>query len=528
MGDGQPETHMPKYLLGIDNGGTMAKAALFTLDGREQAVAGRKTEMCSPRPGHTERDSDRLWQATAEAIRSVIQQAGVRATEIAAVATAGHGNGLYLVDRQGNPARPGIISTDTRAKQQVADWHARGVHRAVLPKTMQSLWPGQPAALLAWLAEHEPETLARTGWALMCKDYVRFRLTGEVAGELTDMSSTSLIDVGREAYDDDLLTTLGLGVWRDRLPPLCRPEQICGHVTAHAARETGLIEGTPVAGGLFDAAACTLASGVLRDDQLCMVAGTWSVNQFVSRKPVIEPNNFMTCRYCLPGHYMVMEASATSASNLEWFVTQFLTQSPAEPGAETSVSTPRRDGPDSDHHPSVYDLCNALVAAVPAEESRIVFLPFLYGSGESPDARACLLGMAGWHTTGHVLRAIYEGVAFGHRWHVDRLRRFGARPTAIRLTGGAARSEAWAQIFADTFQLPIEVPAATELGALGAAMVAGIAAGCFADYAEAVRAMHRIARVYEPDGGRAGLYNQKYERYQHAAAVMGGLWQELS
>lgn len=514
---------MPKYLLGIDNGGTMAKAALFTLDGQEKAAAARKTEMCTPRPGHTERDAERLWQATAEAVQSVIDQSGVPAVEIAAVATAGHGNGLYLIDREGRPARPGIISTDTRAKQQVADWHARGTHLAVLPKTMQSLWPGQPAALMAWIARHEPDTLRRTGWALMCKDYVRFRLTGELAAELTDMSATSLIDVGREAYDPDLLDVLGLGEWGSRLPPLCRPEQLCGRVTAEAARATGLAEGTPVAGGLFDAAACTLASGVLREDQLCMVAGTWSVNQFVSRQPVVDSDNFMTCRYCLPGHYMILEASATSASNLEWFATQFLQPSapssargkpPAEPGAE---------GRDT----SIYDICNELVAAVGPDESRIVFLPFLYGSGESADARACLLGMAGWHSNGHILRAIYEGVVFGHRWHVDRLRRFGAQPAAIRLTGGAARSDVWPQIFADCLQLPIEVPEATELGALGAAMVAGIAAGCFAGYPEAVAAMHRISRLYEPDLGRADLYNQKYGRYQRAAAGLGGLWQDL-
>lgn len=501
---------MPDYLLGIDNGGTMAKAALFSLDGREVAVASRKTEMATPRPGHTERDPERMWQATVEAIRAVLAQSGVSPGEIAAVATAGHGNGLYLVDRQGTPLRPGIISTDTRAKQYVAAWYANGTHPAILPKTMQSLWAGQPAALLAWLGDHEPDTPRRTGWALMCKDYVRLRLTGQVAAEVTDMSATSLLDVGRLTYDSGLLAALGLADWEDWLPPLCRPEQRCGGVTAEAARATGLREGTPVAGGLFDAAACTLASGVLRQDQLCMVAGTWSVNQFVSRTPVVDRDNFMTCRYCLPDHYLIMEASATSASNLEWFIGQFLAGT-QEAGQD----------------PSLYDACNALVAAVPPEESRIVFLPFLYGSGESADARACLLGMAGWHGRGQLLRAVYEGVAFGHRWHVDRLRRFGAAPAAIRLTGGAARSDVWAQIFADTFQLPLEVPAATELGALGAAMVAGIAAGCFADYAQAVASMVRIARLYEPDAGRATLYNEKYDRYQKVQANLRGLWSEL-
>ena len=186
---------MPKYLLGIDNGGTIAKAAVIALDGREVAVASRKTEMLSPRPGHTERDMDRLWQATAEAMRQVLAESRVPPQDIACVATTGHGNGLYLVDKQGRPVRNGIISTDTRAKDYVARWNADGMAKAVLPLTMQCLWPGQPNALLAWLRDNEPDVMRRAGWVLMCKDYVRFRLTGQIAAERTDMSGTNLMSV---------------------------------------------------------------------------------------------------------------------------------------------------------------------------------------------------------------------------------------------------------------------------------------------------------------------------------------------
>jgi len=503
---------MPGYLLGIDNGGTVAKAGLFALDGRELAVAARKTEMLAPRPGHTERDTDALWQATAQAIRAAIEQSGVRARDILGVATAGHGNGLYLVDAQGRPVRNGIISTDGRAKDYVARWHADGTFRAIHPRTMQSLWPAQPGPLLAWLRDHEPETIRRARWALMVKDYIRFRLTGEFQGELTDMSATSLVDVAAGQYDDRGLAAMGLAELRRLLPPIRRSEEVCGQVTAEAAEVTGLAQGTPVAGGLFDVDACGLACGLVDERPLVVIAGTWSINQFVSPRPVVAEDLFMTSRYCVPGQYLIMEASATSASNLEWFVTQFL---------------PRERELAEQQGRSVYDLCNEMVAGTRPDEPAIIFLPFLYGSIADANAKACLLGMSGWHTRAHVLRAIYEGIVFGHLAHYQRLLRFRRPPQTVRLTGGAARSDVWVQMFADCYGLPMEIPAGTELGAMGAAVCAAVAAGCYPDFPQAVTAMVRLARVQEPDRGRTSLYAEKYGRYQEAAAALGPLWGKL-
>ena len=504
---------MGKYLLGTDNGGTVAKAALFALDGREVATAGCKAEMFSPQPGHFERDMQRLWQATAESIRSVLTASGVSGDEVACVGCTGHGNGLYLIDGQGRPVRNGIISTDTRAKDYVARWHADGTYRSVLPRIMQSIWPGQPAPLWTWLRNHEPQTVQNARWVLMCKDYVRFRLTGQVRGELTDMSGTGLLDVARGEYDDETLAAFGVPELRERLPPLSRPEEICGEVTRQAAEETGLRPGTPVAGGMFDIDACALACGIVDERQMCLVAGTWSINQYISRSPVIDPDLFMCSRYCIPGYYLVPEASATSASNLEWFVTQFLDApgTPARPPGK-----------------SAYDLVAELVAQTAPEDSNIVFLPFLFGSNADPNAKACLIGLGGWHDRRHVLRAIQEGVVFSHRAHVDRLMRFRKPAEAIRLTGGGARSRQWVQIFADVFQTPIEIPSGTELGALGAAIGAAVAAGIYGDYHEAIRAMVRVAEVRQPDAARREVYARKYRRYQAAVATLAGVWNELA
>jgi L-xylulokinase len=503
---------MPKYLLGTDNGGTIAKAALFTLDGREVAVASRKTEMLSPCPGQTERDMEALWRATAESIAEVLAEAQASPADVACVACTGHGNGLYLVDAEGRPVRSGIISPDTRAKDYVARWYAEGVAERVRPHTMQSLWPGQPNALLAWLRDHEPETLRRAAWALMCKDFIRLRLTGEVYGELTDMSGTSLMSVRDAVYRDDVLAAFGLEDFARLLPPLCNSEAICGKVTAEAARQTGLAEGTPVAGGLFDIDACALSSGLLDETQLSMVAGTWSINQYVSRTPVVDPDIFMNARYCLPDYFLIPEASATSASNLEWFVSQFFQAESQAAQAEGR---------------SVYPLVNDLVARAKPEETNLYFLPFLFGSNAQPDARACLIGLGAWHDRGHAMRAIYEGVVFGHKWHVDRLMRFRSPAAVIRLAGGAARSPVWSQIFADVMQTPVEIPCGSELGALGAAIAAAVAIGCYSSYEEAVAAMVKIGQTFVPDPQLGPLYAEKYGRYRRLIEALGPVWPGL-
>jgi L-xylulokinase len=169
---------VPAYLLGVDNGGTVVKAGLYDLGGREVAVATSRAPVSMPAPGHAERDAQGLWEANAQAISAVIRTSGVDPAEILAVATTGHGNGLYLVDERGVPVHPGIYSTDTRAQRYVQRWVEDGTFERVLPRTMQSLWAGQPVALLAWFRDHRPEVLERTRWIFMCKDYLRYRLTG--------------------------------------------------------------------------------------------------------------------------------------------------------------------------------------------------------------------------------------------------------------------------------------------------------------------------------------------------------------
>ena len=217
---------MPQYLLGIDNGSTVVKAALFTVDGKEISVASRKVDLLAPQPGYSEVDMEALLLITAEAISEAISEAGIEPGDIACIASTGHGNGLYLVDADGQPVRPAIRGSDTRAREYIERWLAEGVDDAIRPKTMQSIWPAQPNALLAWTRDNEPDSISRAAAVLTCKDYIRLRLTGETYMELTDMSGTSLMNVGTGQYDMDVLEAFGIADMRDLLPPIKRPEDI--------------------------------------------------------------------------------------------------------------------------------------------------------------------------------------------------------------------------------------------------------------------------------------------------------------
>ncbi len=499
---------MKTNLLGIDLGSTMVKAAVFDQSGAELAVAARKVEHVSSRPGWSEVDMDRLWLDTCGVIRETLGEGAIDAESIAAVTCTGHGNGLYLVDAEGRPVRAGIGGGDARAVEYVRRWEGR-THARVLPKIMQSLWPGQPNAILAWMKDHEPESLAKARWMFLVKDYARFRLTGRAAIEITDLSGTSLIDVGRGEVDAEVLDAWGLADLRSILPPIVQSAEVCGTVTAQAAEETGLAEGTPVAGGLFDIDACGLAVGMTDESTLCMVAGTWGNNQYISKKPVVSRDIFMTSRYSIPGYYLMLEGSPTSASNLEWFVTNFLE-------ADKKLLDAGGGG-------NVFDLCNDLVASTEpggAADSGITFLPYLYGRPVAVDAKGCFVGLDGSHTRADLLRAIYEGVVFGHRWHVENLLRFRPMPEAIRLTGGACKSDVWMQIFADVLQSAVEIPAGSELGALGASICGGVAAELFESYEAACTAMVRIDRRYAPNPENQPIYEAKYARFKRAVDLL--------
>ena len=495
-----------RYVLGLDNGGTMTKAALFEETGREVAVASRETPLATPQAGWNERDMEELWQANVACIREILTVSGVAAEQIAGVGCTGHGKGLYLWGKNGAPAYAGIASTDRRAEAVVARWEADGTAAQARKQTLQPVIACQPVALLRWLKEQKPAVLANVQWIFECKDYVRFRLTGCAMAEKTDYSGTSLMDLRTGRFDKALLRLFGLEELYPCLPPLCNAWDVCGRITAEAAARTGLREGTPVSGGMFDIDACAVAMGVTEPEQLCMITGTWSINEYPAPAPVRADTTTHNSLFCLPDTYLIEESSPTSAGNLEWYLEACMRGEKRQAKAEGV---------------RFYDVIDSMVEALPPEESEALFLPFLYGTNTGSD-HAAFVGLSNSYTAAHMLRAVFEGVVFSHRMHLERLLRFREAPRTIRLAGGAARSKVWVQLFADILQCPIEVVSTHELGAQGCAMTAAVAAGIYQTHTEAIGMMLPQTALIQPDRAKAAIYDQKYARYVRLTTCLEG------
>lgn len=491
---------MSHYLLGIDAGNTVVKAVLFDRSGRMLARAARDGRSRQPRPGHVERDIAELWRNAGQVIRECLEQAGATGADVAAVGTAGHGNGLYLLDRDGGPLA-GIQSIDNRAEQLASDLRHSPVGDRLYPLCLQRPWPAQTPTLLLWLKRNEPDLYERAGMILFCKDLLTRMLTGKAVSDYSDTSGAGLLRLPERAYDDALLDAYGLPEAASMLPPLVESEAEAGRVTADAARMTGLAEGTPVSAGFFDIVASMIGCGVNAPGQAAIVAGTWSINQVVRDEALVDERIFHTSTW-RADRYVAVESSATSAVNLEWFVRTFSEGNGAE----------------------AFDACNALVASVEPSVELPLFLPFLFGSATSPDARGAFVGLSGWHGKPEMLYGLYEGVAFEHRRHIERLRAAGANFDDAALSGGGSRSAVWCQMFADVIGVPLTVAECQETGALGAAISAGVAAGLFSSLDAGVAAMVRRSGTYQPNEERRALTERRYRLFQGISEELPRRW----
>lgn len=503
---------MAQYLMGIDNGGSDIKCAIFDLKGKEIAIARTQVPMDLPHPGWTERDGEAVWQANVQVIREALEKAEIRGEEVAAIGLTGYGCGVVFADEQGKPVYPVVVSTDDRASEYPQRFRREGIDRALFPYTRQTTWSAQPAALLPWFRDHNPEVLEKCRWILSLKDLIRYNLTGEFATELTDASAGCLMNLDKRQFDKKLFEILGIENCFDKMPPVLESTAVSGRVTAEAAALTGLAEGIPVAAGYFDIDANALASGVLGPEILCLIAGTWSINEYLSDytpNDIDKKENTATLSY-LPGYYIMEDSTPTSASNFNWFLRSLLRPD-------------REDCPVAD----IYAECNALVEQLGPEGSDVIFVPYLFGSATHPDARGAFLNISGMDDRAALLRAVYEGVVFSSVHHVYNLKRPLDSYRCARLSGGVTNSEVWSQIMCDALQIPIETLEGSEPGAKGAAMGAGVACGLFADLTEAAENMVQIGKIYQPRKEYAEIYRKKFARYEAALQAVDLLAEKL-
>lgn len=501
------------YFIGLDNGGTATKAAVFDSNGKELGSYGVSTASITPKPGFVERDMEEMWRANCTVVKGALEKTGVSAEDVAGLGISGHGKGLYLWGKDDKPLRNGIISTDNRAWKYQVEWAKDGTEEKAFQISYQHVMACQPVALLAWLKDNEPENYKNIRWIFECKDYVRFRLTGEAKAEITDYSGANLMNLKTGQYDPKLLKLFGIEEVEDALPPLCHATEIAGYVTEEAAAETGLKAGTPVIGGMFDINACAIGAGVIHPDLICMIAGTWSINEYIRKQPVLDGSVRMNSLFCLPDYYLIEESSPTSAGNFEWFVRELLPEAKEEAKAKGK---------------SIYDIVDEWVEEISPDTFVPVFLPFLMASNVHPNAKGSFVGLSVSHTRKHLARSIFEGITFCHRYHFEKLMSTRDTPAkAIRLAGGAARAEVWAQMFADVMNMPVEIVRANETGALGCAIGAAVAAGEYATLDEAVEAMTAISDAIYPIPENVEIYNKKYALYVKTIDCLDGLWDDM-
>jgi L-xylulokinase len=494
-------------LLGIDCGSTVIKATVYDVTGGRVAAASTRLDPSLPHPRWVQRDTEVLWQQTAGAVADVVARAG-GADAIAAVGVTGHGDGLYLVDEEGCATRPGILSLDSRAHRVVERWAAEGLLESARDLTGQAPFEAAPAALLRWMVEEEPEVLARSRWVLACKDVLKLKLTGRVAADPTE-ASTSFCDVRTQLYSQAALELYGLADQWDRLPPIVGSFEVMGEVTAVAARATGLRIGTPVVSGLHDVDACAIGTGAFGPGQASVIAGTYSINQTVAPAAEIDERWF-TRSFVRPGEWMHMAVSPASATNLEWFAREL--------GSERSSG-------DGALRETAFESLIAEAASL-ADPRGPMFLPFLYGSPLGAAPSGGFLGLRGWHRRGHLVAAVMEGVVLNHRWHLADLRsRFELHE--VRLTGGGARSDVWSQLFADGLGLPVMRTRESESGTLGAAICAGLGAGLFSSLENAVAATVTVVDVRRPMEVRAAELSERYEVFRAVTEALGRVWPRL-
>lgn len=492
-------------IVGIDAGNTMIKAVLFDLSGRVLSVAECAGETHRPQEGYAERPVADIWHGVSDAVSRCLQQAETPASDVIAVGAAGHGNGLYALDKHQQPLF-GIQSIDHRACDTVHALEMSGADKRIYQISLQKPWPAATPVLISWIKQHQPERWAQIGHLLLAKDVIAHFLSGAISADFSDAAGAGLIDYRARSYSRELMALYDIEDALALLPALRESCEVVGHVTERASQLTGLPAGIPVVAGIFDVVASAVGSGVVNSGEASIVAGTWSINQVVVDKPDYLRPVFMNSIIEFD-RYMAIEASATSAANLDWFLREFDDGRGGQGAARSSDS----------------------VAHVQPNAQLPLYHPYLYSGRKSEPAKAGFYGLGGWHTRADMLFSLFEGVTFAHRAHIDRLRAAGIPFTQAILSGGAARSCVWPQMFADVLGIPIRVAECKETGALGAALCAGVGVGAWRNLAEAAQQAVQInPGELLPRADRVAFHDVRYRVFKKLELAMREMWQEAS
>jgi xylulokinase len=480
------------YWLGVDIGTGGSRAILVDSNGREAAaVSVPHREMIMQQPLWAEQDPENWADAALEAIRGALSSAGITGKQIRGVGVSGQMHGLVILDREHQVIRPALIWCDQRSQPQV-DWINRRVGPSkVLDLIANPVLTGFTLPKLLWVRDHEPERFGRVRHFLLPKDYVRFRLTGELATEVSDASGTAMFDVVRRRWSLDMMDSLGLD--RSILPQSYESNDVTGTISEHAAELTGLAAGTPVAGGGGDQAAGAVGNGIVEPGAVSCTLGTSGVVFAHMQDVAYDPQGRVhTFCHAVRDKWHVMGVTQGAGLSLQWFRNQF--------------------APDMS-----YDDLLAEAAQSPAGARGLYWLPYLMGERTphlDASARGGWIGLTAKHSRADLIRALIEGVAYSQKDGLDLVTALGVNVRSIRVSGGGARSRFWRQILADVFGKPVVTVASAEGAALGAAILAMVATGEYSSVPEACGAIIRDQETLEPRTEEAKIYAHGHAVYR--------------
>ncbi|HSC45008.1 MAG TPA: xylulokinase [Candidatus Acidoferrum sp.] len=506
-------TEIPIYFLGIDVGTGGTRALLMDSAG---AVVASGTEehqpFASPQPGWAEQDPRDWWRACGIAVKKALQKSpAVHADQIACIGFSGQMHGAVLLDSHGEVVRPALIWCDQRTEKQSQDLSAKFGTDKLIQLTCNPPLTNFTLTKILWVRENEPQLWARVRYIMLPKDYVRFRLTGDRAIDQADASGTLLLDVANRKWSREILS--GTGIDENFLPQLFESPDVCGRLNAEGAAATGLKVGTPVVAGAGDQAAGAVGMGIVRAGVVSATIGTSGVVFAATDRPALDPRGRLhTFCHAIPGRWHVMGVTQAAGLSLRWFRDTFGVdrQSTARQG---TASAPEAEAPTRDP----YEFLSAEAAAAPAGAEGLLWAPYLMGERTphlDPNARGALVGITPSHHRGHILRAILEGVAFSLKDSFSIFDEMKVPVTQIRLGGGGARSPLWRQIQADVYSHEVEIVAAEEGAAYGAAILAAVGAKQFASVDEACDAVIRVATRVPPNPASSALLQKNYARFR--------------
>ncbi|MDO5517393.1 MAG: xylulokinase [Clostridium sp.] len=490
-----------RYLLGLDIGTSGTKTALFDEDGKTIAAITFGYDLFQPKAGYAEQNPEDWWDACVKGIRAVIDKSSVQASYIKGIGLSGQMHGLVLLDKNNKVIRKSIIWCDQRTEKQCTFITEKIGRERLIKTTGNPAMTGFTLAKLLWVRNNEPDNYKKINKVLLPKDYIRFKLTNVFATEVSDASGMQMLDINERNWSAELLKDLEID--KNILADVYESVVISGTVSHEAAYLTNLKEGTPVAGGAGDQAAGAIGSGIVKEGVISTVIGTSGVVFASTNTPRFDKyGRVHTLCHAVPGKWHVMGVTQGAGLSLNWFKRTFC-QKEIEESKELNAD--------------VYDMLTEEAAASKPGSNGVIYLPYLMGERTphlDPNVKGGFFGVSLINDHNDFVRSILEGVSFSLKNCLDIIEDMGVKAEDVRISGGGAESAVWRQILSDIFQYPLRTVKASEGGALGAAILAGVGAGIYPSVEEACeRIIQKSDNMVMPDTSLKETYDKVYAVY---------------